>query len=85
MTAAISALISGVRLNRRAVAAGIINIAALTRPLVADGFRERFSDGVGLTSEDVATWLEQNATPHTANEVKQLSTLMYLSQRRILV
>lgn len=42
--------------------------AALSRQLVADGFRERFTENTGLTREGVAAWLEQSAslaTPHS--------------------
>lgn len=42
--------------------------AALTRQLVAEGFREHFPDTAGLTRDDVAVWLEQHATlatPHS--------------------
>lgn len=42
--------------------------AALSRQLVADGFRKSFPESVGLMAEDVAAWLEQNATlatPHS--------------------
>lgn len=50
--------------------------AALSRQLVADGFRERFSESAGLTGEDVATWLEQNATlatPHSQRSEASVS------------
>lgn len=42
--------------------------AALARQLVADGFREQFFGRSELTSEEVAAWLQQNAslaTPHS--------------------
>jgi len=42
--------------------------AALSRQLVVDGFRKDFTENTGLTREDVAAWLEQNATlatPHS--------------------
>lgn len=42
--------------------------AALARQLIAEGFRESFSENTGLTREDVAVWLEQHAslaTPHS--------------------
>lgn len=50
--------------------------AALSRQLVADGFRESFPEGAGLTSEDVAAWLEQNATlatPHSQRSEARVS------------
>ncbi|MDV2078350.1 GTP cyclohydrolase FolE2 [Marinobacter xestospongiae] len=42
--------------------------AALSRQLIADGFRSAFPEDTGLKSEDVAVWLEQHATlatPHS--------------------
>ncbi|MDO6824884.1 GTP cyclohydrolase FolE2 [Marinobacter sp. 1_MG-2023] len=50
--------------------------AALSRQLVADGFREDFRENTGLTRADVATWLEQNATlatPHSQRSEVRIS------------
>jgi len=49
--------------------------AALSRQLVADGFREQFSDRAGLTGEDVAAWLEQNATLATPHSQRSEATV----------
>ncbi|RBW52141.1 GTP cyclohydrolase FolE2 [Marinobacter sp. F3R11] len=50
--------------------------AALARQLVAEGFREGFTEDAGLMREDVATWLEQNATlatPHSQRSEASIS------------
>ncbi|OEY66059.1 GTP cyclohydrolase FolE2 [Marinobacter sp. X15-166B] len=50
--------------------------AALSRQLVADGFRKAFPAGRGLMSADVAAWLEQNATlatPHSQRSEASVS------------
>ncbi|BEH15564.1 GTP cyclohydrolase FolE2 [Marinobacter shengliensis] len=50
--------------------------AALSRQLVADGFRKSFPESAGLMSEDVAVWLEQNATlatPHSQRSEARVS------------
>ncbi|NWO06243.1 MAG: GTP cyclohydrolase I FolE2 [Alteromonadaceae bacterium] len=50
--------------------------AALSRQLVVEAFRKSFPDGAGLTTQDVATWLKQNATlatPHSQRSEASVS------------
>ena len=49
--------------------------AALARQLVADGFREHFSGKSGLTSEEVAAWLQRNATLATPHSQRSEATV----------
>jgi len=42
---------------------------------VADGFREHFPDRSGLTSEEVAAWLQQNATLATPHSQRSEATV----------
>ncbi|OXY80611.1 GTP cyclohydrolase FolE2 [Oceanimonas doudoroffii] len=53
--------------------------AALSRQLVAQGFRDHFPDGKGVTTEDVAAWLEQHATlatPHSQRSEAQVAVTL---------
>ena len=49
--------------------------AALARQLVADGFRGHFSGKSGLTSEEVAAWLQRNATLATPHSQRSEATV----------
>lgn len=49
--------------------------AALSRQLVADGFRKGFPADSGLTREDVAVWLEQHATLATPHSQRSEATV----------
>ncbi|MBU2874556.1 GTP cyclohydrolase FolE2 [Marinobacter salexigens] len=50
--------------------------AALSRQLVANGFREQFAESTELAKEDVVAWLEKNATlatPHSQRSIACVS------------
>lgn len=53
--------------------------AALSRQLVAQGFRGHFPNDKGMTVEDVAAWLEQHATlatPHSQRSEAQVAVTL---------